>query len=186
MKSILFLLMGVVLLLINACGGTIPEPTPKPTKKEVTLPYEPETSFDKRLSKAMLNAERVMVTFPAPSEENELPDNVVAWLGVVEKAEGKVYPEPLILKGIEESNDKSPLVIASLVISIIRLYPQVAEWIQEKRTEQQYAGAKNYHAALCYKRRTIEERRNNAELLHEKVVFIRKPDDPSIPHSCYY
>jgi hypothetical protein len=184
MKSILVLLIGIVLLLINACVGTMPETTPK-TTKEVTLSYEPETSFDKRLSKAMSTAEKVMVTFPAPSEKEELPDNVVAWLGVVEKAEGKVYPEPLILKGIEEGKSKDVILIASLVVSIIRLYPHVAEWVQKKRTEQLYAPAKNYHAALCYKRPTREERRNNAEPLHEKVVFIRKPDGPSIPHSCY-
>ena len=184
MKSILFLLMGVVLLLTNACVGTMPETTPK-TTKEVTLSYEPDTSFDKRLSNAMSTAERVMVTFSEPSEKQELPDKLVAWLGVVE-AEGMVYPEPLILKDIEEGNDKDIIALVTIAISIIQLYPQVTEWIQKKRTEQQYARAKNYHAALCHKRPTEEERRNDAEPLYRKVVFIRKPDDPSIPQSCYY
>jgi len=183
MKSILVLLMGVVLLQINACIS--PEST-KPTFKKVTLSYDPDSSFDEKLSDAMLNAERIMVTFPKPSEKKQLPNKVVAWLGVVEDAEGTVYSEPLILKGIEEDKDKDIAAILSSIVTIVQLYPKIAEWLQEKRKEQLYAPAKNYHAALCHKRPTVEERRNNAESLYRKVVFIRKPDNPSIPHSCYY
>jgi hypothetical protein len=183
MKYIFFLLIGIVLLQINAC---ISPKSTKPTFKEVTLSYDPASSFDEKLSDAMLNAERIMVTFPKPSEKKQLPNKVVAWLGVVEDAEGTVYSEPLILKGIEEDKDKDIAAILSSIVAIVQLYPKIAEWVQEKRTEQLYAPAKNYHAALCYKRPTEDERRNDAEPLHRKVVFIRKQDNASIPHSCYY
>ena len=186
MKSILFPLMGIVLLL-NACIGTKPEPISVLESDVTVIPYDPPTSFDERLSEAMLTAEKVMITFPKAYEEDELPDNVVAWLSVVENAEGMVYGEPLILKGIEEGNDKEILTLISIAISVIQLYPHVTKWLQEKRTEQLYAPAKNYNAALCYERPDIDGARDGTESEYKKVIFLRKQDNASsIPQSCYY
>ncbi len=121
-------------------------------------------AFDVKLSTGMNQGQEpiaVSLGKDIEPEKGEMPSQMQAWLGAIEATGGEVKREPFT----EEEMFLGAVAAAILAPLAQYLVEQMIAKYQQSQAQSQYQPAQNYHARVCYDKKSY---------LVSKVVFVRR------------